>query len=150
MTNPHGIPARARPRPSLGALLLAAREASGMTVRQASAESGVSIGLISLLEQGKSKTATIDRLIALSETYGIEPIDIVEAAGYNLTPALPTFTPYLRSRYGQLPPEAHQEIAAAFQCIAGKYGISEDSRGPALGQDEQPEPQPAPPTQRNE
>lgn len=138
MTNPHGIPACARPKPSLGSLLLAAREASGMTVRQASAESGVSVGLISLLEQGKSKSAGIERLIALSETYGVEPLDIIEAAGYNLTPTLPTFTPYLRTKYRQLPPEAHDEITAAFQRIAGKYGIDEHSTGPTRGEDEDP------------
>ena len=133
-----GIPARARPQPKLGRLLREAREAAGLSVRQAAAESGISPGAISLLEQGKTPSTRIDRLLALTEVYGVEPLEIIEAAGYNLTPTLPTFTPYLRSKYGQLPPEAHEEIAAAFQRIAGKYGIAEDSRGPAAGEDEVP------------
>ena len=133
-----GIPARARPQPKLGGLLREAREAAGLSVRQAAAESGISPGAISLLEQGKTPSTRIDRLLALTEVYGVEPLEIIEAAGYNLTPTLPTFTPYLRSKYGHLPPEAHEEITAAFQRIAGKYGIAEDSCGPAAGEDEIP------------
>lgn len=138
--NVRGIPARARPKPKLGPLLRKAREAAGLSVRQAAAESGISLGAISLLEQGKTPSTRIDRLLALTETYGVEPLEIIEAAGYDLTPALPTFTPYLRSKYRHLPPAAHDEIAAAFHRIASKYGIDEHSSGPVGGQDEQPEP----------
>lgn len=133
-----GIPPRARPQPKLGRLLREAREAAGLSIRQAAAESGISLGAISLLEQGKTPSTRIDRLLALTEVYGVEPLEIIEAAGYNLTPTLPTFTPYLRTKYRQLPPEAHNEITAAFQRIAGKYGINEHSTGPTRGEDEDP------------
>lgn len=132
-----GIPKRVKQRANLGDLLRSARQAAGLSVRQAANESGVSSGAISLLEQGKMRSTSIPRLMSLAETYGVEPLGIIEVAGYDLAPALPEFTPYLRAKYTQLPAEAHAELTDAFRRIATKYGVSTDS-GPNPGEDETP------------
>lgn len=131
-----GIPHRVRKKPTLGELLLEARLASGLHIKEVALESGVSAGSLSNLEQGKLRSTSIERLVALADVYGVEPIGFIEAAGFDLGPALPTFKPYLRTKYRQLPDAAQEEIADAFQRIAEKYGIDEHASGPRPGQDE--------------
>lgn len=131
-----GIPQSVRQRPALGDLLVEARHGAGITLKAAAKEAGISVGSLSLLEQGKHRSTSLERLASLAEVYSVEPTDFIEAAGYDLAPALPTLTPYLRTKYRQLPAEAHDEIAAAFQRIAAKYGMNETSTGPMAGQDE--------------
>lgn len=136
-----GIPRRAKKQPALSELLLEARLASGLYIKEVAKESGVSVGSLSNLEQGKLRTTSIDRLVALADVYGIEPIALIEAAGYDLTPTLPTIHPYLRTKYRHLPNKARQEIADAFTRITQKYGIDEHASSPTPGQDEHPTPQ---------
>ena len=60
--------------------------------------------------------------------------DLYAAAGYPTPTELPSFTPYLRSKYGGLPPEARAELQETFQRLSEKYGY--DGDGPADGEDE--------------
>lgn len=138
-TGKEGIPRRVKKRPNLANLLRQARLEAGLPLKEAAKESGISVGSLSHLEQGKLHTTSLNRLIALAETYGIEPTGIIEAGGYDLTSALPTFTPYLRTKYRHLPQEAQDEITDAFQRIAAKYGIDGHNPGPLPGQDEDPQ-----------
>lgn len=131
-----GIPARARKKPALGEILRTARAESSLHVRQVAAETGVSTGSISQIEQGKSVKPTLDTLLSLSELYGIDPMLLIEAAGYKLKPALPEFQPYLRQKYRSLPKVATDELADAFQRITKKYGINHAATGPTNGEDE--------------
>lgn len=130
-----GIPNRARHTPTLAEILRTARAESGLHVRQVATETGVSTGSISQIEQGKSQKPTLDTLLALSEVYGLDPMELIEAAGYKLKPSLPDFQPYLRQKYRHLPDNAQEELTQAFERITHKYGITNQS-GPAEGEDE--------------
>lgn len=134
--NDRGIPRRVLQKPRLGDILLAARTKADLSIREVAERAGLSKGAVSNMEVGKSQRPNLDTLLALSELYGIDPMTLIEAAGYKLKkPALPDFKPYLRQKYRHLPKDAKAEIADAFQCITEKYGISQQT-GPASGEDE--------------
>ncbi|GAB3622777.1 hypothetical protein GCM10027418_08590 [Mariniluteicoccus endophyticus] len=86
--NPHlrqatglgGIPSRVRARPSLGDQLHRARAASGLSIRQAATEAGISTGALSGMENGRSTNVAPERLERLAATYGIDPTPLYEAA----------------------------------------------------------------------
>ena len=130
-----GIPQRALKKLRLGELLQTARADSGLSVRQAAAETNISIGNISQIEQGKTQKPSLDTLLVLSELYGIDPMQLIEAAGYKLTPRLPEFQPHLRQKYRHLPKNATDELADAFLRITEKYGTGQHA-GPINGEDE--------------
>lgn len=87
------------------------------------------------MEVGKSQRPNLDTLLVLSELYGIDPMILIEAAGYKLTPQLPEFQPYLRQKYRHLPKDATDELADAFRRITEKYGSGQQA-GPINGEDE--------------
>lgn len=123
-------------QPSLSAILHDARVAAGLNVRQASAASGLSIGFISMLEQGKVQDISLQRLGRLVTAYDLEPLDVIEAAGYAPPADLPPFLAYLRTHYRHMPSQAQHELVAAFERIAKKYDLTPHHAGPAPGQDE--------------
>lgn len=75
-------------------------------------------------------------LRALAQPLEVPVADLYAAAGFALPDELPTFTPYLRSKYRALPPKAQAELQQSFARITAKYGYSEGSSGPAAGEDE--------------
>ena len=119
---------------SFGHLIRTAREAAGLSLRDVAAEADVSKSMLGKLEQDEIQSPNPRLLEALAPTLGIELIDLYSAAGYVPAKGLPNFSPYLRSKYRDLPPEARTEIEASFTEIASRYGIAE--RGPAPGEDE--------------
>lgn len=135
-TSRDGIPERVRKKPALGEILQATRTEAGLSIRQVASQTGLSKGGISHMEQGKSAKPTLDNLLTLAELYGIDPMLLIEAAGYKLKPALPDFKPYLRQKYRSLPKGATDELADAFQRITKKYGINHAATGPTNGEDE--------------
>ena len=74
-----------------------------------------------------------ESLKAIGKVLGIPSIDLFAIVGWIPSGELPSFGPYLRAKYGQLPDEAVQEIKAHFEAVARKYGIELRSRtdGPA-------------------
>lgn len=130
----------AQQQPTLGEVLHGARVAAGLSIRQASAASGVAIGTISMLERDKVHAASLRPLMHLSQAYGIAPLDIIEAAGYAPGPKLPPSLDYLRLHYHHIPTQAQQEIVEAIDNIATKHGLDLSGTGPAPGQDESEEP----------
>lgn len=105
-------------------------------MKEASRETGISTGTLSTLEQGKQASTSIDKILAMASAYDLDATELIEAAGYDLTSALPTFTPYLRSKYRNIPRQAQDEITAAFDRIVQKYGIDPHQAGPNQGEDE--------------
>lgn len=60
--------------------------------------------------------------------------DLYDAAGFELPTELPSFTPYLRTKYRDLPPAARAELQQSFAQIAHRYGYRPG--GPRSGEDE--------------
>lgn len=120
---------------ALGERLRVAREALSLSVRDVEALAGVPKSVVARLEQGSPpKPGTLK---ALAQVLDLDLAELYRLAGYDVpqTPsALPTFTPYLRSKYADLPPAAQAELQRSFTRIAKKHGYDPD--GPAPGEDE--------------
>jgi transcriptional regulator with XRE-family HTH domain len=121
-------------RPEVGTLIRLARDQKGLTSHEVARLVDTTQSTIVRLEQGivaAPKPALLKSLAAVLE---LDLADLYAAAGYPQPDGLPSFTPYLRSKYKDLPPEAHAELEQSFSHIAQKYGY--DAAGPAPGQDE--------------
>jgi hypothetical protein len=86
------------------------------------------------LEQGAIASPRPDTLKSLADVLQLDLADVYAAAGYVQPQGLPSFAPYLRSKYGKLPASAQAELERNFARIAEKYGY--DPNGPAPGEDE--------------
>ncbi|MGL4299409.1 MAG: helix-turn-helix domain-containing protein [Candidatus Neomicrothrix subdominans] len=115
-------------------LLATARERRGISARELAKRSGVAASNIVRLERGEIARPTTETLDALATALELDSARLYEAAGYQRPAALPTFTPYLRSKYSKLPPAARAELETSFAKIAEKYGY--DPAGPLPGEDE--------------
>jgi transcriptional regulator with XRE-family HTH domain len=118
----------------LGQPIRQRREDLGLSQRQlgeriGSTGSGTTIMRI---ESGEIANPRVDVLTALAEALDLPSADLFAAAGYAVPNELPSFRPYLRAKYQDLPPEAVTELEDTFADIAKRYGTN----GPAPGEDE--------------
>ena len=125
-----------RRRPTLRKLLRGARQASGLSIRQLSEHSGIDKAMISRMESGETKTAQLGTLNKLATALDVEPARLYEAAGYFAGQAVPTPAVYFRTRYGELPDEAVEELERYVERLQKKYGADR----PKPGEDEHPSP----------
>jgi transcriptional regulator with XRE-family HTH domain len=116
----------------LARLLLTRRQAAGLSARELARRAGVDSGTVVRIEQGQIARPRADSLRALGAVLGISAADLFTAAEWLPGGELPTFRPYLRAKYRELPDEAVAEMAAVFDRIARDYGL----RGPAGCEDE--------------
>lgn len=121
---------------SLEEILRDAREAKGLSLRDVAERTGISRSHLGYLETGQRERPDPRVLRLLADLYGLALSDLYLAAGYDLPDKLPTFTPYLRSRYHDLPKAAQHELQDSFRRITAKYGYDADVSGPADGEDE--------------
>jgi transcriptional regulator with XRE-family HTH domain len=108
-------------RDSLGAVLRSLRETAGLSVRALANESGVDIANISRTERGEA-TPKRESLERLAQALNADPADLLTLAGYATGEALPSMTPYLRTKYGHLPAAKRREVAEFFERIEAEYG----------------------------
>lgn len=111
-----------------------ARKAAGLSTHDIADRSGVAHTSILRLEQGKVSNPRLETTRAIVEAVGLNLNDLLASMGYVQKGALPTFRPYMRSKYKDMPPGAHHEMEAAFADIAKKYGYQPG--GPRPGEDE--------------
>lgn len=116
----------------LAELLRSRRRAQGLTAREVARRAGVDVGTVTRLEQGQILSPRAENLRAIGEVLAIPAADLFAVAAWLPRKELPTFRPYLRSKYRELPPEAIAEIEEAFERIARDYG----ARGPQGREDE--------------
>lgn len=119
---------------TFGEIIRSARETAGLSLRDMAAETGISKSILGRMEQDEVQSPNPNTLQALAATLDIELVDLYAAAGYTPAAGLPSFAPYLRSKYRNLPETARAEIEASFTRIAKRHGVSDT--GPAPGEDE--------------
>jgi len=119
----------------LGRLLRQRREAQGLTTRQLEIESGVDDSSIVRLENGKQTRPSVEKLNKLAAALEVPVEDLLVTAGLTQLGGLPSFRPYLRAKYPQLPAAAEADLNRYFERLGERYGV--DTRGPAPGEDEQ-------------
>ena len=121
----------------LADLLRSARESLGYSVREVSRRSGVTNSNVVRLEQGVIPNPRPETLKAIADVLELDLADVFASIGYVQPQGLPSFTPYLRSKYGDMPEEAVQELQRYFARIVKKHGLTpEQLAGPKPGEDE--------------
>lgn len=119
---------------TLAEVITEARRNKGFSTRQVAAEIGIDQSNLVRLEQGNVATPKPAVLDGLARVLDLELADLYALAGYTRPTELPAFTPYLRSKFADLPEGARAELEQSFQTIAQKYGY--DAAGPRPGEDE--------------
>jgi transcriptional regulator with XRE-family HTH domain len=120
----------------LGHLIRARRVELGLGVRELAQASGMNFATVARIEQGRFAAPGPDKLARLADALGLSTADVLGLAGYPLTRDLPSFRPYLRSKYRGLPPEAVDDLSEAFERIVREHGYDPD--GPRGHEDEAP------------
>jgi transcriptional regulator with XRE-family HTH domain len=110
------------------------RTALGISAAELARRSGVTTGTITRLELAQIASPRAESLRAIAESLGVPASDLFVTADWLPKNELPTFSPYLRSKYKDLPAAAKRELESSFASIAEKYGY--DPAGPAPGEDE--------------
>ena len=121
-------------RDKLAALLTSRRKKRGLSIRGTASAAGVDAATVLSLEQGRIAQPKAEKLRAIGGALGIPAAELYQTVGWLPPSELPTFRPYLRSKYRELPDEAAAEIEAVFDRIARDYGL----QGPKDGEDEHP------------
>ncbi|WP_022905928.1 helix-turn-helix domain-containing protein [Curtobacterium sp. B18] len=120
--------------PSLSDAIRSARLEKGMSTYELGSQVGVNQSNIVRIESGHIAAPNPALLSAIAEVLGLDVADVYALAGYTRPSQLPTFTPYLRSKFADMPAEARAELEQSFRLLADKYGF--DADGPASGEDE--------------
>jgi len=118
----------------LGELLRQKREAVGLSSRALGKLTGVDPVTIQRFEVGFIAVPSPDKLARIAEALGLTLADVYAHAGYAVPSDLPSFTPYLRTKYRDLPNEDVEAIERYAQKLAKKHGVR--LTGPAPGEDE--------------
>jgi transcriptional regulator with XRE-family HTH domain len=118
----------------LGRLLKEARIEHRLSAREVADRSGMADSNVLRLEQGAIASPRPDTLKSLADVLEIDLADLYAAAGYVQPQGLPSFAPYLRSKYADMPASAAAELEESFSRIAAKHGY--DPSGPQPGEDE--------------
>lgn len=119
----------------LGELIQTSREKAGLSARKLEQISGLDHSYISKLEKGAYQSVLPDNLNKLAEALDIQPVDLFTLAGYPAVDELPSFGPYLRTRYGEeLPADAREALTEMFEVLSRSQG-----NGAEAVDDEEPE-----------
>ena len=114
------------------------RQAAGISKRELARRAGMTDGTIVRIEQGVIDAPSPDKLARIAEALRLSLADVYSMAGYATPDDLPSFQPYLRRKYRDMPAEAISELDEAFSRIVGKHGY--EPSGPRPGEDETPDP----------
>jgi transcriptional regulator with XRE-family HTH domain len=87
--------------------------------------SGLHLSYWSKLEAGQYESPSPKHLQAIAKVLGVNFEDLYNLAGYEAPERLPSFTPYLRTKY-QLPPEAVADLERYFELLRSHFGIPQD------------------------
>jgi transcriptional regulator with XRE-family HTH domain len=111
------------PKQSLGTKIKALREKADLSLGQLAELSGVNKVTILRLERDEFTRPRAEKLSALARALGVDPAELLGAAGYASKEALPAFKPYLRTKYGGvLPAKQLKELMEIFDQIEAEYG----------------------------
>ncbi|MBX4170329.1 helix-turn-helix domain-containing protein [Rhodococcus sp. DMU2021] len=118
----------------LGKALRKRRNEFELTIKEVARRSGMTDSNVLRIERGDIPQPRPETLKSLADVLGLELSDLFNLAGYVQPKTLPSFSPYLRSKYADLPESAAREMEASFVRIAAKHGY--DPHGPHDGEDE--------------
>lgn len=112
--------------PSLGNYIHERRLAQGLDIETAAVRSQLHPSYWRKLEAGQYHAPKPHHLRIIAEVLRVPVEDLYGLAGYSVPERLPTFRPYLRAKYQQLPPEAVADLERYFDLLRSHYGIPKD------------------------
>lgn len=118
----------AKPLPTIGELLRQKREEAGLSIRRLAELSGVNQANISRLERGEASRPMLSSLTRLAEALGADAAEFYAASGQSTDTTLPSFRPYLRAKYGHLPPDKLDELSTFFETIESEQAAKKAKR----------------------
>lgn len=121
----------------LGAWLRQQREAARISAGELARRADTTDATIVRLEQGAFAAPDPHKLARIAAALNLNLADVYAMADYAVPDELPTFQPYLRRKYRDMPAAAIADLDKAFSRIIEKHGY--DPRGPRDGEDEGPD-----------
>jgi len=109
------------------------RQQAGLSMSELAEASGIDKASVSRIERGEFQKPKEETLTAIAKTLGVDPTDLLSAAGYANPSTLPSFRPYLRTKYGHLPPNKLAELEAIFRRIADEQPNDNQTKEPKGG-----------------
>jgi transcriptional regulator with XRE-family HTH domain len=106
---------------TLGGYLRLAREHHQLTLRNVEQITGVPRNSLSQLENDRTERPDPAVLHKLADAYQVDVTDLFAFIGVTPTTTLPSLAPYLRARYGYLPPDAIAEANRRLQALLNEY-----------------------------
>jgi transcriptional regulator with XRE-family HTH domain len=110
------------------------RSKQHLTIRALAARAGVDTATLVRLEHGKYRAPRPDTLKGIATALGLPLADVFALANYVVPYDLPSFSPYLRAKYGDLPAAAIADLDSYFRDLVDQHHL--DLKGPAPGEDE--------------
>jgi len=120
----------------LGTYLRETRRAKGLSVRQLGDLTDINDATIVRFENGSFTAPAPDELARIAEALDLPIADVFALAEYASPSELPSFTPYLRTKYRDLPDDAVEQIEKYVARLAKRHGVTLEA--PAPGEDESP------------
>ncbi|MEE2032982.1 helix-turn-helix domain-containing protein [Rhodococcus chondri] len=109
----------------------------GLSASEVARRAEVAKATVTRLELGDIPQPRPDNLRAIAEALELPVADLFAAADWIPEGELPTLTPYLRTKYKDMPADAVREIEQHFAAVAQRHGLTLDhTAGPSSGQDE--------------
>ncbi|HTL42094.1 MAG TPA: helix-turn-helix transcriptional regulator [Pseudolysinimonas sp.] len=118
----------------LGQLIQQTRQSKHLSLRRLGSMCGIPYRTIDRIERGEIARPRPDVLTALARALMIPTADVYAIVHYSAPHDLPSFAPYLRARYSDLPSSAIEELVDYFDSLAHREGVRLD--GPANHEDE--------------
>jgi transcriptional regulator with XRE-family HTH domain len=116
---------KAKPNLLLGRFIRRHRKAADLTVPEAAEAAGIDASFWRKIEHGLYESPSPKVLAPIAEVTKAPLADLYGLAGFVASDELPSFAPYLRSKY-QLPPKAMAELEKYFEHLRNHYGIPKD------------------------
>ena len=111
------------------------RQKLGLSASEVARQAGVAKGTITRLELGQVANPRMDNLRAIADVLQLPLTDILAESSLLRGSDLPTLSPYLRTKFKDMPDSAVREIEDHFRDVAARHGIGINT-GPAPGEDE--------------
>lgn len=121
----------------LGGWLRKRRHEAGISTTELAKRTGINDATISRIELGAIASPDPHKLRLISQELDLNLADVYAMAGYAAPKDLPSFQPYLRRKYQNLPDQALEGLEKAFERVIRKYGYQPE--GPSGGEDEIPD-----------
>jgi transcriptional regulator with XRE-family HTH domain len=121
-----------------GAWLRQRRQEAGVTTTGLARQIGIPDATITRIEQGAFLAPSPEKLRRIAEGLGLSLADVYAMVGYAVPDELPSFQPYLRRKYQDMPSAVERDLQEAFREVIARHGYDPD--GPKDGEDEQPDP----------